>query len=82
MRNKQANCIKISLALHDMHTGEKTKSKISYVHGDIHGGNIVIDDQNEPHFIDYGKSVKWCSDDPSRKDIVKTIIGKIVDAYE
>jgi hypothetical protein len=67
-------CIKISLALHDMHTGEKTKSKISYVHGDIHGGNIVIDDQNEPHFIDYGRSYDSSSHNPSKEDIVKMLL--------
>lgn len=55
-------CIKVSLALHDMHTGKKTKSKKSYQHNDIHWGNLVIDDQEEPHFIDYGRA--WGGDEP------------------
>lgn len=47
-------CIKISLALHDIHTGRKAKSKTMYVHNDIHCENLVIDNQEEPHFIDFG----------------------------
>ncbi len=49
-------CIKISLALHEIHTGKKAKSTEPYLHNDIHSGNLVIDAQGEPHFIDFGRA--------------------------
>ncbi len=50
--------IKISLALYAIHSGKKAQSKRRYKHGDIHSKNIVIDDQDQPHFIDFGKATR------------------------
>src|SRR3990167_3978291 len=65
-------CIKISLALHEIHTGKKTKSKKSYQHNDIHWGNLVIDDKEEPHFIDYGRA--WEAYGRNEDDIVQMLL--------
>jgi len=67
-------CIKTSLALHDIHTGRKAKSKKSYSHGDIHWGNLVIDDQNEIHFIDFGSAFKTNPQYEHRNDIVQMLL--------
>lgn len=48
--------IKIALALDGLHSGYQSKSSKKYLHNDIHQANVVIDEQNEPHFIDFGKS--------------------------
>lgn len=47
-------CLKLSIALYQLHTGKTSKSKIKYNHNDIHLNNIVVDEHDEPHFIDYG----------------------------
>jgi len=51
-------CIKISLALHALHTGGLSQTKTSYIHGDLHKKNIVIDKDGNPHIIDFGKTRK------------------------
>lgn len=67
--------INIALALNEIHTGKKSQSKKTYIHGDIHGKNIVIDEKGSPHFIDYGRA-KRCDiayEDSWRDDIVKML---------
>jgi len=59
-------CIKISLALHALHTGELSQTKTSYIHGDLHQGNIVIDKDGNPHIIDFGKTRKTNLTDVTR----------------
>jgi hypothetical protein len=48
---------KICLELHEIHSGQKSKLKNSYSHCDIFEENIVIDNQDKPHFIDFGKAI-------------------------
>jgi len=48
--------INLSLALHRLHTGLDSKTNTSYVHGDLHAGNILVNDQGQPTLIDYGRS--------------------------
>lgn len=64
--------IKISLALYKIHSGSQSKSKKSYFHGDIHWGNLLIDDKDEIHFIDFGRADEArCS---NRSDIVSLLL--------
>lgn len=65
-------CIKIALALHEIHIGKQTKSKKGYQHNDIHWGNVVIDYQEEPHFIDFGKASE--ADGNNIGDIVSMLL--------
>lgn len=66
--------IKVSLALHDIHSGNKAKSKKSYEHNDIHWGNITIDEQNQPHFIDFGKASRHNPKYPIQSDIERMLL--------
>jgi serine/threonine protein kinase len=46
--------IKITFAMHELHSGEKSKSTIGYVHTDPHFKNITISESGEIEFIDFG----------------------------
>lgn len=67
--------IKIALALNEIHTGKKSLSKTPYIHGDIHGKNIVVNEKGTPHLIDYGRAKRYdiADADAWRDDIVKML---------
>ncbi|MCE3044657.1 phosphotransferase [Legionella sp. 16cNR16C] len=67
--------IKIALALQEIHTGKNSLSQTAYIHGDIHGKNIVVDEEGTPHLIDYGRARRYdvADADAWRDDIVKML---------
>lgn len=50
-------CIEITLKFHELHQGSTSRSHRGYLHRDVHFGNIVVDDMNHPHLIDFGHAI-------------------------
>lgn len=65
-------CIQTSLAMHELHSGRKSKSRTAYRHNDVSLGNLVIDDQNNVHFIDFGRSDRAYG--PANSDILRMLL--------
>lgn len=53
---RYAFLIKLALEFHALHTGAHSKTYTAYSHNDAHWENVVIDEQNNPHLIDFGRS--------------------------
>lgn len=66
-------CIKIALSLYALHTGEQSKANRAYCHADIHWGNLLIDEQHEPQFIDFGRSYARSNTSETKEDIVNIL---------
>ena len=47
----------LALELHAFQTGLDSKTRTAYHHGDFYIRNVVIDEHNKPHIIDFGSSV-------------------------
>ncbi|MDX2346858.1 MAG: phosphotransferase [Legionella sp.] len=62
---------KLALNLHALHTGSDSKTRTPYHHGDFHLRNIVLDDDNNPHIIDFGMS-------SSNQDLLKNKHGELI----
>ncbi len=45
--------IKLATRLHELHTGKLSQSQTRYIHGDLNQGNIVIDNHQQVHLIDF-----------------------------
>lgn len=48
--------IKITLALHELHSGKNSRASLGYAHSDLHLNNITINESGDIAFIDFGKS--------------------------
>jgi len=46
-------CIKLAQILDGLHSGKQSNTNQSYAHGDIQYANITVDDNNDPHLIDF-----------------------------
>jgi hypothetical protein len=54
---RYALAIKITGAVHALHSGEHSKNGLKYMHGDLNSGNITIDAKGDVHLIDHGSSL-------------------------
>jgi|GEM_PF-5092042 len=54
---RYALLIKLALNLHALQTGSDSKTKTAYLHRDFFLRNVVIDDDQNPHIIDFGLSI-------------------------
>jgi hypothetical protein len=55
-------CIRITMKFHELHHGQYSRQRQGYLHRDVHFGNVLVDEHQHPHIIDFGFSVPNVAD--------------------